>query len=413
MMLKELTINEFEMFKRNYNISSVYQSAAYMSVMSQENFETVLLGLIDNNNILAASLILIDKNKKLRRAFAPKGFLIDYNNLNLLSYFTNEVKKYLSKKNVMSLKISPPITKVITDFKYNIFNYNNYYDNMLFNLNKVGFKHLGYNNYFEALKPRFEAILDITTPYYILFKNIKKEFRTKIRSAEANGIKIYKGNEKDLEYLYNQIKLKYPRKFEYFLHTYNEFNKYKNIDLYFAKLDTQHYLDYLQKELIKQENECAHFNTLISSNNEKNEQNLARKMRADQELNRIRKQLVKATRYLKDNPNGIIISTALVIKDNEEAYLLVDGYDKKYKYLNAKHLLIWKLIENYSNQGYRILNLGGITNPNLKNNQYQGLNDFKLNFNTLCYEYIGDLEITCNDTLAFLSKTPLKSILKI
>ena len=413
MFLKELSVNEFEAFKKNYNISSIYQSIPYMKVMAQENFEVVLLGLIDNNNIIAASLILIENSKKVRRAYAPRGFLIDYNNSELLNFFTNSLKQYLAKKNVLSIKICPPITKVITDFKYNIFNYNNYYDNMLYNLTNAGYKHLGYNNYFEALKPRFEAVLDITIPYYILFKNTKKEFRTKIRSAEANGIKIYKGNRNDLDVLYEETKLKYPRKFEYFLHTYEEFDKYKNVDLYYAKLDTQHYLNHLQQELIKQESICAYYSTNITSRHENQEKNLIKKMKADEELNRLRKMLVKATNYLKNNPEGIIISTALVVKDNNEAYVLVDGYDKKYKYLNAKHLLIWKLIENYSKQGLKILNLGGISNPNLKNNLYQGLNDFKLNFNCLSYEYMGDLELTCNDTLAFLSKTPLKGILKI
>ena len=68
----------------------------------------------------------------------------------------------------------------------------------------------------------------------------------------------------------------------------------------------------------------------------------------------------------------------------------------------------------YSKIGMKRFNLGGVTNPNTINNQYKGLNSFKFNFNSLCYEYLGDIELICNDTLYYLYKAvPLKNILKI
>ncbi|MBE6160264.1 MAG: aminoacyltransferase [Lactobacillales bacterium] len=412
MILRELTDLEFNKFKNSFNSSSLYQSVSYKDVMKQEKFETLLLGLVDNDNILAASLIIIEKKGKIKYGYAPRGFLIDYNNMNLLKIFTTELKKYLGKKNVLSIKLCPMILKTITDMKYNVVSHNNYYDNIIYNLNELGYKHLGYNNYFEALKPRFEAVLDLNIPYYIIFKNIKKEYRTKIRSAEANGIKIYKGTLDEIEYLYSQVKTKYPRNLDYLKNLYNSFNG--NAEFYYSKLDTNAYLNKIQKEYIKQEGICHHYNSQISSNIENNERNLLKKMEEDKKLSYYKKMLVRATKYLKENPNGIITSTALVIKDKDEAYIIMDGYDKKYKDLNSKHLLIWKLCENYSKKGIKKLNLGGVTNPNIENNIYKGLNDFKFNFNALCYEYLGDIELICNETLYYLYKAvPLKNILKI
>ena len=412
MILRELTDLEFNKFKNSFNSSSLYQSVPYKDVMKQEKFETLLLGLVDNDNILAASLIIIEKKGKIKYGYAPRGFLIDYNNMNLLKSFTTELKKYLGKKNVLSIKLCPMILKTITDIKYNVVSHNNYYDNIIYNLNELGYKHLGYNNYFEALKPRFEAVIDLNIPYYIIFKNIKKEYRTKIRSAEKNGIKIYKGTLDEIEYLYSQVKTKYPRNLDYLKNVYNSFNG--NAEFYYSKLDTNAYLNKIQKEYIKQESICQHYNSLISSNIENNEKNLIKKMEEDKKLSYYKKILVKATKYLQENPNGIITSTALVIKDKDEAYIIMDGYDKKYKDLNSKHLLIWKLCERYSKKGLKRLNLGGVTNPNIENNKYKGLNDFKFNFNALCYEYLGDIELICNETFYYLYKAvPLKNILKI
>ena len=414
MILKELSKQEFNLFKQNFSSSTMYQSVPYMEVMNNQGFETLLLGLVDNNNILAAALILLEKKGKVKYGYVPRGYLIDYNNYELLKIFTLEIKKYLSKLNVLSIKLCPPVTKAITDMKYNITNHNNYFDNILYNLTQLGYKHVGYNDYFEALKPRFEAILDINIPYYILFKNIKKEFRTKIRSAEDKGVKIYKGNINNIDILYDQIKAKYPRNYDFFKNTYEYFDKEHSVELFYAKLDTKLHLNRMQKKYIDQETKCKYLNTQVSSRNKDNQKYVKLKMNADKELNRYRKLLVRATNFLQENPDGIIIATALIIKNKDEIFILTDGIDKKYKDLNPKHLLIWKLIEQYSKKGFKRLNLGAIANPNIENNLYQGLNDFKLNFNALSYEYMGDFELICNDKLNFLyNSISFKNILKI
>ena len=141
--------------------------------------------------------------------------------------------------------------------------------------------------------------------------------------------------------------------------------------------------------------------------------NINLKITADKRYNELKLQLIEATNLLKNNPDGIITSSALVVKNKDEVYLLMDGYDNKFKSLNSKHLLLWKLIENYSIQNYKKFNLGGITNPFEKNNKYEGLNTFKLGFNSKVYEYIGDLELVCNNTKYFLIKNSfLKKALK-
>lgn len=403
MEIKQLTNKEFSDFINNFKEKSIYQTPEYGFVMNHENFDTIFLGLVENNNILAASLILIQKFSSFKYAYAPKGFLIDYENKELLKEFTEKIKKYLSKLGVIAIKINPIIIKNISNEDKIIYENENY-DNIFNNLKELGYNHLGYNDYFEGLKPRYEAILDINKSYYTLFKNIKKQIRTKIRGAEKIGITIYKGNIDDLDYLYIHTKNKYPRELEYFKNCYKFFSKEDNIEFYFAKLNTVKFLKIATKNFQEQEEICNRLDKEIINNNNL----LKEKMENDKLLDKYKSNLIYANRLLSKYPDGVVVSSVLIVKDDKAINLLMDGYDTSFKRLNAKHLLIWKIIQKYSELGYEKFNFGGITNPNLKDNKYSGLNEFKLSFNSNVYEYIGDFELITNKPLYFIYKNKLK-----
>lgn len=415
MKLRELTNDEFLNFSKSYNIKSIYQTVEYALVMNKQKFDAMFIGLIDENNyIVAASLILIEKSGHFKYAYAPRGFLIDYCNHNVLKTFTEEIKRFLGKKNIIAIKISPYIIRNTYDTKYNVVTKNNYYDNILQDLQQLGYYHLGYNEKFEALKPRYEAIIDLDIPYYMIFKNFKKSLRTKIRSAEMKGVKIYKGTEENLSYLYLQTKKKYPRDLKYFEECYNQFSKSNNIEFFYAKIDTEAYLKNIQKKYTIQEELCTDINNKIMKNTNQSNKYITQKLEADKQFDQYKKELIKATKMLRDNPEGIVVASALIIKNKNEVFLLMDGYDPNYKKMNAKHLLLWKLCERYAKSGFKKFNLNGIAGINNTPEEYKGLNEFKLNFNAHANEYIGDLELITNNALYFMyqNTSPIRNILK-
>lgn len=415
MHLKELTNTEFRDFICHYPLKSLYQTPEYGFVMNAQNYDSLFLGLVDQeNHVVAASLILIEKLKAFKYAYAPRGLLVDYENKALLKTFTEELKKYLGKKEVIALKISPILVKQIHDVNHKLVEENSHYDHCFQNLKDLGYYHLGYNYYFEAMKPRFEAILSLELPYYMLFQNFQKNVRTKIRSAVTNGIQIHQGTKEDLEYLSLHTKKKYPRDLKYYQDCYEFFGKKKNIDFFYAKLDTEVYLKYAQKNYNEKEMEANQINDSIMNNAGKNSQKIInRKIKIDNECENAKKNLILATGLLRNHPEGIVLASALVIKNQDQVYMIMDGYDSKYKRFNAKHLLIWKMIEKYAKEGFKSFNFGGVSNPNLKENKYQGLNEFKLGFNSKIFEYAGDFEIITNSALYFVYRNvPLKGILK-
>lgn len=412
MNIVELTDEQFNKYVIANNYNSIYQTPEYVKAMKNQGYESLLLGLVDNDKVLGATSILINLKKGYKYAYASRGFLIDYSDDYLVKVFTSEIKKYLARLDVVAIKLSPMIIKNIYNSKKELIYHNEDYNKIYLYLKSLGYYHLGYNNYFEAIKPRFEAILDISKPYYETFKAIKKSFRTKIRNADKIGIKVYKGDINNIQDLYVYTKRKYPRNDFYFADIYNNFGS--KAELFYTKLDTKKYLVECQKNYQMQDSINSQLDSKILINIGHNEKLINKKLIADKLLHNYRTQLVQATNLLKEYPEGIITASILIVINLDTVYLYMDGYDKKYHHLNSKHLLLWKIIERYSNLGYKKFNLGGVINIFSSNDRYNGLNEFKLSFGPDVIEYLGDLELICNNSLYFMYKNslPFKNFLK-
>ena len=414
MEVRELTEQQFEEFLKNHKNSSMYQSVEYALTMNNQNYKTLYYGLESDGEIKAATLILVEKNHGFKYALAPRGYLIDYEDETVLNNFTNLLKKKLSKKHIIAIKINPIIIKSKYNPKMKDIKEEENYNTIFDNLKKLNYFHLGYNNYFEGLKPRFESIININKPINELFQSVTKNFKTKIKKANFEGIKIYKGGYDDLEYIYNQAKEKYNRDLSYYQDAYHYFEKNNKIDLYYAKLDTKTYLQSVQVMYQRQVEKCNKANSEVFKNREnQNNKAINKKLYEENLLNSIKNELVYATNLLKEKPEGIILASALIVKHQKTAHLFMDGYNPEYKKFNAKHLLIWKLIEKYSLEKYRRFNFGGIASFYLKSNEnkFKGLNEFRLGFGATGYEYAGDFELVTNKFFYFIYQT-LSPILK-
>lgn len=415
MEFRELTNQEFINFITNCPLKSIYQTPEYGFVMQNQKYESILLGLINDNIIKAATLVIIAKEEGFKYGYVPRGYILDYENFDLFKLFTTKIKEYLEKKGVIGIKINPLIIKSIYDFDKQIVDKNPKYDLIFNNLKKCNYTHLGYNSFFEALKPRFEAIIDLNKPINELFKNVKKQYRTKIRSAIRNGIKVYKGDFNQLNYLYEFTKDRYERPLNYFQDCYGFYSKRNMVDLYYTKLDTKTYLQIIQQKLNYYEQQSNFLNNIIIKKQlNKNSKIIRKKISIDKYLNQYKIELVNATKLLRQYPTGVITSCLMLIKQDKEITILIDGYDRNFKKFNSKHLLIWQIIDIYKKLGYVKFNLGGMSNYSIDDKKYFGLDEFKLNFGAKMYEYAGDFELVTHkrNYNLYRNYVPLKNLIK-
>ena len=122
MKIIELSEEQFRNYSAVHSKRNHLQTLEYANMKKEDNYDSLFLGLIDDNdNIIAGSLILSKKiNNKNNFAYAPWGFLIDYNNKDLLNVFTTKLREYLRKKDFIYLQTNPNIRYKVYDKNLNI-----------------------------------------------------------------------------------------------------------------------------------------------------------------------------------------------------------------------------------------------------------------------------------------------------
>jgi len=89
----ELSAEEFNQVCNNFNGNSFYQNTSWAKIKEYTEWKNYYVGVKKEDKVVACTLILGKKlylNKILY--YAPRGMLLDYNDLELLTFFVNEKK---------------------------------------------------------------------------------------------------------------------------------------------------------------------------------------------------------------------------------------------------------------------------------------------------------------------------------
>ncbi len=402
MRVVKLSPQAFDNYISSINYCSYFQTTAYGTLLSRFGLKEEYVGFEENGRLVGAS-ILLSKSVFMgfKYAYMPRGIITDYNNQNLLYSITKELKAQLLKEHFLMLKMDPLIICSKRDSKGNIIGQNPSVDKIINSLKECGFTHGGFNYYFENVKPRFEAELDLQHDVDTLFKNLSKQTRNKLRKATKYGLTIYRDSKYNFEQIYDFIKDKEKVPVKYYEQMHNFFGD--NCELYYAKLNTETYVEN-SKYLYEKEMEINDYLTNIIQSNGYKGKNMSsvlnKKMESDKLLSAYKKYMVEATELLKKYPEGLIVGATIIIKHKNKIFLIVEGYDHRYKNLAANYLTKWKIIEKYANSEYQFFNMNAVAGKFQKEeNKYRGLNEMKMSYNANVLEYIGEFNLIINNPM--------------
>ena len=180
MKIITLSKEEFENYSNKHKYNSYYQSTNYADYMEKnDNFNIHYLGFTDSSNRLIGASLVLYKNLfwGYKWAYAPRGFLFDYDDLNMVTELVQNLKRLLRKQKFIFITIDPPVVASERDKTGKIVQFNDSVNNILSNFKKNNFEHLGFNLYDESKLSRWNVIAKLNMDSRIMFNNFDNIFK--------------------------------------------------------------------------------------------------------------------------------------------------------------------------------------------------------------------------------------------
>ncbi len=401
-VLKEETYNEYAVNHPNYNF---FQSIYYAKVMKKNGYEPFYIGLIDDTgSILAATLILVKESKsKSRTGYCPRGFLIDWNDDNLIINFTNLLKKFLAKRSFIYVKVDPLVIYKEYDkasFPNSAASGN---DGFIKKLQALSYIHLGFNKGFESQKPRWDIVIPLDSN---TISNFAEDAKRKIEDSKKYGCQVFRGSRNDIDKFYELAKLNNNISKDFYSNFFDVFEEIKGFEIYFSRIDPGVFVKNSRTIYEEEENRNSELNNLIQDMSIVDKSDiLNKKMESDLLLGTYKSNMLKAIDVFQNNPNGIIAATTAVIKYNKELIFWMIAINENFKTYFPEYNLYSTVIEDCIRLGYIAANLNGISVDTNDISTHKEVSDFKLGFSNKIIEYVGEFDLVIDKKIYYTSKS--------
>lgn len=383
MKFRELSIDEYKKFIKNYKNSNFFQDNRMDNYSKLKGYISYYVGVEDNKNIVAAARLLAKKSKFGKYNFSsPRGLLVDYNNFELLEFFVNNLKKYIKTKNGLVLKIDPYIIYKSRDIEGSeTKEINN--SNIVNNLKKLGFIHGGFTRGYDLSgQGRWYFVLNLENKSLDdIQKGMKANHRNIIRKAEKYGVEIKQIEYNDLptfKHITEDTSARIgfsDKSLVYYQTMYDSFKD--EVKYLIAYLNVDKYKEKLKEELEINQNKYK----LLSDTTTGKAKEL--KITIDGLIKRL-----DESNHLKEKQ--IPISCAMFMLYNGEVDYLFSGSLSEYKNLYAQYLIQWHMIKYAIENNYKKYNFFGISGIFDKKDSEYGVYEFKKGFGGVVEELIGD-----------------------
>ncbi len=421
MKLVELTNKQFKDFALKHPQISFHQTKEWGDLKEENGWKSYLLGLKDSTGDIVAGCLLLSKMTPIKRNmfYSPRGFLIDYNDYDLLKEFTNEIKKFVKNHQGIFVKIDPYLSYQERDINGNIVpdgkNNKQAYDNLI----KLGYKHFGFNLLQDTLQPRWIFVTDTKNrTIEDVMKDMDPKTRQILRKNERDFIRTREISDEELP-LFKDIMQHtgdrrdfIDRPLEYYQEMYKHLGgKHNILKILIAELHTKELCDSITKEIESLEEEMntrtKKYEQDPSKMNEK--KYLAKQAETTANIERLKKKKAKIAKIKKEDGDIVPLGGILFLIYGNEVLSLVGGSYQKFMEFQSAYTVHWEGMKMAILNNYDRYNFYGITGIFDEKNPLFGLYSFKRDFGGKVVELIGEFDLVVNKPLYWLYKVSYKS----
>ena len=406
--LKNIEKEEFDEYVKNHKTKSHFlQSLSWGEfAKTKKNLIPYYLGLVDDGNKIQAATLLLEKKLPMNYTYfyAPRGFVIDFKNKELVRTMTKKVVEFAKKKKAIFVKIDPDLIKEQTNYLEEV-SKNKDYDELFNTLKESGFKHLGFTKNFETMQPRYTFRIDLNQSMEEIEDHFSKTTKQRIAKAKKLDTEVTIGTEKDLSEFYHLMTLTEDRKDfvsyneDYYNTLYEIFNGNKNskATLFLGKVHINKTLKVLENELKKINDQIS---ILPIDNLSKSAKNKLKELTRQKE--NTTKEIEKYKEYKKEYGNDITLNAHMIIEYGDKAWVLYAGNHNILTETYVNYYTYSEHIRYCKEKGIKIYDQFGTIGDLSKDNPRLGLHEFKKKFGGDYIEFIGEWDYIINHFMYFV-----------
>ena len=391
MKFVELDENEFEKFASKHPLRTFMQTKEIAELRRANGYDIYYVGVKKNKKILCATMMTSIKSYfGYKKFYAPRGFLMDYNDKDLIIFFTREIKKYIKEKRGYILRIDPYLIYHERDINGDVVENGINNEPVVESLVKLGYKRVPERN-FEQVSWMFALDVKGKTKDEI-FSNMRQNTRNIIRNLEKGSINIRELSYEELPIFMDVMESTAKRRFfinrnlEYYQKMYKVFNN--KIKYLVTELDVKEYIKKLTETIEIKEDELNNLKCIKS--------NIGKRKELIIDIESKKRKKEEALILQKEKGNKIIMSASMFILTKPEVIYLFSGNYEEYMNFKSQYLIQWHMIKYAIENGYDRYNFYGIpANINTKPENYD-LYTFKKGFDGYVVELIGEFALPIN-----------------
>ena len=391
MKFQEITEKEYQKFWENHPLKTFLSAPEISKLREKSGWITYFVGVKENKKIIAATMLLAHKRHFDKYEFySPRGYLMDFKNKELLTFFTKELKQYIKDKKGYVLRIDPYVIYKQRDIDGNIVEGGEDNSDVVENLLKLGYRKIAEEN-MEQVGWMFSLDLEGKTIDQI-YKEMKPNTRNTIRKAEKFGITVNEIAYDELDKFQSIMeetgarKGFHVRKLSYFQEMYKLFHDKNEIKYFITELDLKAYIERLTKEKREKEEKLSSLSD--AKYNEGQKKNL------NNEITSIEKRITESNKIRKDTGKDVItLSGSMFMLIQPEVIYLSSGNYEEYMNFNSQYLIQWELIKYGIENGFKKHNFYGIPAHINEHPKDYGIYEFKRGFNGYVEELIGEFAL--------------------
>lgn len=387
----ELNEMEFESFASSHPLRTFMQTKEIAELRKSNGYDVYYVGVKKDNKIVCATMMSSIKSYfGYKKFYAPRGFLIDYSDKELVSFFTKEIKKYIKSKKGYILRIDPYLMYHERDINGDIVvgGINN--EETVETLLELGYKKVP-EKHFEQVSWMFALDVKGKTKEEI-FSNMKQNTRNIIRNLEKDNINIRELSYDELPIFMDVMESTAKRRefvnrdLDYYQKMYKLFKD--KVKYLVSELDVDSYIKSLNLKIESKEKELENLKDTKSNSGKRKE------LIVDIESKKKKKE--EALLLKKEKGNKIILSASMFILTKPEVVYLFSGNYKQYMNFKSQYLIQWHMIKFAIDNNYDRYNFYGIPSNINTNPENYDLYKFKKSFDGYVIELIGEYALPIN-----------------